>query len=461
MPSIADLLQQDDFLRTLFEAIPCGIIVVDEEGQVQAVNDVIKRTFHGADGATLRRAAGEAIGCFHALQNPEGCGRSETCKNCQVRSAASQALGGKRIFRHKAGMQLSIRGEQRESTLLVSAAPVEFDGQKLAIVVLEDITELSRLRRQLNAEHGFAGIVGRHAKMLELFDTIRELGEVNVPVLIQGESGTGKELVAQAIHSHGPRAEKPFVAVNCGALPDALLESELFGHVEGAFTGATRDRRGRFELAHGGTIFLDEVGDLSAAMQVKLLRVLQENTFERVGSEETVQVDVRVISATNKDLRHEISTGRFREDLFYRLCIVPVTLPTLRERPNDIPLLAEHFLQLAAEEWGRPKPALAPEAMAALMDHAWPGNVRELQNAVQFALVKCRGESIGADHLPPSVLEPADVKPRRRTRKRKLDRQAVEAAMTEAAGNKARAAKLLGVSRATLYRFLSDSTEAP
>jgi len=459
MPSIAALLQQDDFLRTLFEAIPCGIIVVDEEGQVQAVNDVVKRTFHGADDATLRKAAGEAIGCFHALQNPEGCGRSDTCQNCQVRSAASQALGGKRIFRHKAGMQLSLRGEPRESTLLVSAAPVEFDGQKLAIVVLEDITELSRLQRQLNAEHGFAGIVGRDAKMLELFDTIRELGEVNVPVLIQGESGTGKELVAQAIHAHGPRAAKPFVAVNCGALPDALLESELFGHVEGSFTGATRDRRGRFELSHGGTIFLDEVGDLSAAMQVKLLRVLQESTFERVGSEETVQVDVRVLSATNKDLRHEISTGRFREDLFYRLCIVPVTLPALRDRTNDIPLLAEHFLQLAADEWRRPKPALAPEAMAALMDHAWPGNVRELQNAVQFALVKCRGDSIDTGHLPPSVLEPAPVKPRRRVRKKKLQQQAVEAAMTEAAGNKARAAKILGVSRATLYRFIGDSSE--
>ena len=209
-----------------------------------------------------------------------------------------------------------------------------------------DITEVTRLRRRLKTEQSFAGIVGRDTKMLELFDTIRQVADVNIPVLIQGESGTGKELVAAAIHNECPSADKLFVPVNCGALPEGVLESELFGHVKGAFTGAIHDRKGRFELANGGTIFLDEIGDIPAAMQVKLLRVLQEGIFQRVGGEENIKVDVRVISATNKNLAEEVAAGRFREDLFYRLCVVPVYLPSLRERRNDIPLLAEHFLFL-------------------------------------------------------------------------------------------------------------------
>ncbi|MHC4389083.1 MAG: sigma 54-interacting transcriptional regulator, partial [Planctomycetota bacterium] len=198
-----------------------------------------------------------------------------------------------------------------------------------------DITELTHLRRRLKTEQCFAGIIGRDPKMLELFDTIREVTEVHVPVLIQGESGTGKELVAAAIHDEGPLVDKPFVPVNCGALPEGVLESELFGHVKGAFTGAVGDRKGRFELADGGTIFLDEIGEIPGSTQVKLLRVLQEGIFQRVGGEEDVKIDVRVISATNKDLAKEVASGRFREDLYYRLCVVPVYLPPLRERRND------------------------------------------------------------------------------------------------------------------------------
>ena len=456
MEPIASLLQEDGFLRSLFEAIPCGIIVVGDQGRVQAVNDVAKRAYHGVDEAAFDKAAGEAIGCLHALRSPEGCGHTQYCENCEVRNAARRALDGKRSFRHKAVMQLSVDGQPYESTLLVSAAPLAYAGQELAIVVLEDISELTRLRRQLKTEHGFAGIVGRDERMRALFDTIQELAEVDVSVLIQGESGTGKELVASAIHNLGPRAGKPFIPVNCGALPDALLESELFGHVKGAFTGATRDRKGRFELAHGGTIFFDEVADLSPSMQVKLMRALQEGMFEPVGGERTLRVDVRVISATNKDLQDEIAHGRFRDDLFYRLCVVPVTLPALRDRPNDIPLLAAHLLERAAAEWSRAAPSLAAETVAALMEYPWPGNVRELQNALQFALVKCRGGVVEPEHLPPSVVGPhkpaLGVKPRRR----KLQAEAVKRALEETEGNKVRAARLLCVSRATLYRFIAE-----
>ncbi|MBA7641760.1 Anaerobic nitric oxide reductase transcription regulator NorR [subsurface metagenome] len=322
-----------------------------------------------------------------------------------------------------------------------------------------ETAELSDLRRRLKTEQSFAGIVGRDAKMLELFDTIREVAEVNIPVLIQGESGTGKELVAAAIHNEGHGTDKPFVPVNCGALPEGILESELFGHVKGAFTGAIQDRKGRFELADGGTIFLDEIGDIPAAMQVKLLRVLEEGTLTRVGGEESIKVDVRVISATNKNLAEEVAAGRFREDLFYRLCVVPVYLPPLRERRNDIPLLAERLLKKALTEVGREDVVLSPETVGVMMDYEWPGNVRELENALRYALVKCRDNLLLPEYLPLKILEtyvPSQAYPRKQ-RKRKLDAESVWRTLEETSGNKVEAAVRLGVSRATLYRFLQES----
>ena len=322
-----------------------------------------------------------------------------------------------------------------------------------------DTAELSHLRRRLKTEQSFAGIVGRDAKMLQLFDTIREVAKVNIPVLIQGESGTGKELVAAAIHNEGPLASKPFVAVNCGALPEGVLESELFGHVKGAFTGAVGDRKGRFELADGGTIFLDEIGELPRATQVKLLRVLQEGTFQRVGGEESIKVDVRVISATNKNLTEEVAAGRFREDLFYRLCVVPVYLPPLRERRNDIPLLAKNLLKRALKDMDRENVVLSPETVGVMMDYDWPGNVRELENALQYALIKCRDNLLLPEYLPSQILE--TYVPRRghqrKQRKRKLDAETVWRTLDETGGNKVETALRLGVSRATLYRFLKES----
>jgi len=316
---------------------------------------------------------------------------------------------------------------------------------------------LRNLRRRLKTEVGFAGIIGQDPKMLELFDTIRELADVDVPVLIQGESGTGKELVAMAIHNEGHRARHPFLPVNCGALPEGLLESELFGHVRGAFTGAIRDKRGRFELANQGTIFLDEVGDLSSTLQVKLLRVLQEGTFEPVGAEKTIKVNVRVISATNKNLKKEIEEGRFRSDLFYRMCVVPITLPPLRERREDIPHLIDYIFKQALKEQKRKEVEISPEALSAMIDYDWPGNVRELQNTIQYALLKCRGNPIQLDHLPQTItgVKALEKGFRKIIRKRKLNAVTVERALMETKGNKAEAARRLGVSRATLYRFLS------
>ena len=344
-----------------------------------------------------------------------------------------------------------------------------------------DIGELSQLRTRLKTEKSFSGIIGRDKKMLEVYEVIKEVANVDVPVLIQGESGTGKELVAAAIHNESVRANKPFVAVNCGALPEGVLESELFGHVKGAFTGAVCDRKGRFELADGGTIFLDEIGDFPAAMQVKLLRVLQKGSsqtagdsssisssrvsFQPVGGERTIEADVRVISATNKDLEAEVAAGRFRQDLFYRLCVVPVYLPAVRERLHDIPLLAEHLLGKAAAEAGREQVVLSAEALDTMMDYTWPGNVRELENALRYALVKCRDKVLLPEHLPFQVVRgntTARVAPRKtkRQRRRKLDAVSVRQALEQAGGNKVEAARLLGVSRATLYRFIDKSGTA-
>ena len=317
---------------------------------------------------------------------------------------------------------------------------------------VQDIT------RQKQESHSFSGIIGRDAKMLELFQTVRQVADVNIPVLLQGESGTGKELIARAIHNEGPRSDKPFVPVNCGALPEGLLESELFGHVKGAFTGAMRNRKGRFEMAHGGTLFLDEVADLSKIVQAKLLRVLQEGTFEQVGSEKTLLSDVRIISAANRVLKSEMERGRFRDDLYYRLSVVPIHLPPLRERKNDIPLLVENFLEKAPIEGLRTE-GISNSALAVMVDYPWPGNVRELQSAIRYSLIKSKGRIIQPEHLPIELKE-MKVKPSSRGPFRKLDAERVKDALIRSGGNKAKAARSLGVGRATLYRFLAASPDA-
>ncbi|MEI8243178.1 MAG: sigma 54-interacting transcriptional regulator [bacterium] len=353
-------------------------------------------------------------------------------------------------------------GEQR--TLEARIRPLrEADGRWAGLVaVFHDITREFALARRMGELQSFAGIVGRESKMQEVFDLIRDVADSTVPILIRGESGTGKELVAAAIHNEGPRAGKPFIAVNCGALPEGLLESELFGHVRGAFTGAIRDKKGRFELADGGTIFLDEIGDISPAMQVRLLRVLQEGVMQRVGSEASIQVDVRVISATHRDLQKEIADGRFREDLFYRLNVVPIWIPPLRERLADIPLLVDHLLARFLSEMGRATTVrLSPEAMDVLLTCDWPGNVRELQNWLQYALVKCHGQEIRPEHLPPSrvVARTAAAAAPASPARDPLTVERVRDVLVRCRGNRRDAARALGVARATLYRFFDAHPE--
>jgi sigma-54 dependent transcriptional regulator, acetoin dehydrogenase operon transcriptional activator AcoR len=307
----------------------------------------------------------------------------------------------------------------------------------------------------LRSENPFPRIIGQDAKMKAIFRQILDAAPYDYPVHLSGATGTGKELAARAIHDHSRRRQGPFVPVNCGALPENIVESELFGHVKGAFTGAERSRQGRFELAHRGTLFLDEVADLSPYIQVRLLRVLQCGQFEKVGGERTIGVDVRLISATNKPLKAEMNAGRFRQDLFYRLNVVPIHMPPLKARRGDIALLARHFLHLAAMRYHRQPVVFTDAALFSLQSHDWPGNVRELQNAVHFALVRARGRVIDAIHLPSDVQQAAVAG---KTCRLKAD--AVAAALDRCGGNKSRAARYLGVGRATLYRFLSASPES-
>jgi len=458
MKPIADLLNQDGFLKNLFESIPCGVLIVDRDRRVQAVNNVMERTFGMSAAEAIDKRGGEVLRCVNAFKSPKGCGFADECQTCQVRKTALEALAGRQIHRNRAKIQLMTNGEVHDLVLLVSAAPVEHEGEGLAVIILEDITELNTLRRRLKTEQSFAGIIGRNVRMQELFESIRDGSEVDVSILIQGESGTGKELVAVAIHNEGPRANKPFVPVNCGALPEGLLESELFGHVKGSFTGALRDKKGRFELAHGGTLFLDEVADLPNGVQAKLLRVLQEGTFERVGDEKTISADVRIISAANRDLKREVERGNFRDDLYYRINVVPIYMPPLRERKNDIPLLIDHFLDRIVKDENQNPPGISDDAMPLMMDYHWPGNVRELENAIQFAIVKCKGREILPDDLPMELRKYKRPVSKRGPSK-KLDIDAVKEALVKTGGNKARAAKNLGVGRATLYRFLADYPE--
>ncbi len=322
-----------------------------------------------------------------------------------------------------------------------------------------DMTDLVELKMKTGRLNGFSGIIGNHAKMLQVFQQIQNVAGYDYPVNLFGETGTGKELVAAAIHQESHRRKRPFVPINCGAIPEGLIESELFGHLKGAFSGAVRDKKGRFELADGGTLFLDEVSELSRPMQVKLLRFLQEGAIEKVGAEKTTAVDVRVISASNVDLKQAVLKKAFREDLYYRLNVIPIRIPPLRERKTDIPLLVEHFLKEASRTYGQNRIRVSRKARACMMDYDWPGNVRELQNAVQFAIVKCNGAEIGLEDLPLELKAGGRLTPRKGPAK-KLNPDRVREALKQTSGNKSRAATLLGVGRATLYRFLDRHPEA-
>ncbi len=317
----------------------------------------------------------------------------------------------------------------------------------------------NELQEELEKRSRFANIIGKSQQMKRVFEVVSQVAPTKASVLITGESGVGKELIADAIHYNSPRKDKAFIKVHCAALAETLLESELFGHEAGAFTGAVSRKRGRFELAHLGTLFLDEIGEINQSVQIKILRVLQEKTFERVGGEDTIEVDVRIIAATNKNLKEEIAKGAFREDLYYRLNVVNIEIPPLRERKEDIPLLVHHFVKELAQENGKPVEGIDHKAAAVLYNYAWPGNVRELRNCIESAIVMAKGNAIMPEDLPPTVRGGAEedyIRLASGITLAEAEKEVIAYTLGRNRGNKSRTAEVLGIGRKTLHRKIEE-----
>nr|WP_239057810.1 sigma 54-interacting transcriptional regulator [Pseudodesulfovibrio sp. JC047] len=362
-------------------------------------------------------------------------------------------------------IELAIR-DLGERMVEINCSPLVDQGKqhKGAVLVVRDVSHVADLEKQLQQRHGFRGIVGRSSAMQDMYQLLEQLSSLESSVLILGESGTGKELVAEALHYGGTRAGKSLVKVNCSALSESLLESELFGHVRGAFTGAVKDKVGRIQAAQGGTLFLDEIGDISPLLQLKLLRFLEQKEYERVGESKTYSADVRILAATNVDLLESVRQGTFREDLYYRLNVMPITLPPLRERQADIPLLVDHFLRFFSDHFGKFFEGVSQEVMDLFMGYSWPGNIRELRHALEHACILAPGKIVTLKHIRkdlmgdvvsrPAVVSEA-VPPSTGTFfLRKPGKEDILAALQQTHGNKARAARQLGIHRATLYRKL-------
>jgi len=441
-------------LRTYSDAIVDtmmdGVMIVDTEGVIQSVNRAMER-ITGYSSQELQGQPCSILNCDNCFSQIEG----KVHINCELYYAGSVA---KRRCR--------LQGKDGRFVYALKNATVlkAEDGTLVGgLETLTDITSLVEKEQTIKELAGlvspgsdvFEGIVGRSPQMLALYDLVANAATSDVPVIIYGESGTGKELVADAIHRLGKRSKGPLVKVNCAALNESLLESELFGHVKGAFTGADRDRRGRFEAAHGGDLFFDEIGDVPLATQVKLLRVLQEKRVERVGDNTPMPVDTRIIAATHRNLWQMTQEGRFREDLYYRLNVVPISVPPLRDRPGDIPLLINHLIKAIRLRTQKPVDGVTEETMKILSDHSWPGNVRELINALEYAFVVCHEELIFPRHLPP-----LSEKAERRGdhggggRARHIGPEELTQALEKAGGGRQEAARLLGISRVTLWKLM-------
>ncbi|MBI5896732.1 MAG: sigma 54-interacting transcriptional regulator [Desulfobacterales bacterium] len=459
----------DRYWKTVVNTLRDGLMIVDERGIIVSVNDALER-ITGYSRAELIGNDCSILNC-DVCQNIRANGGGERCS-----LFAGQTVKGRQC--------VIVRKDGSIMHALKSACLLNDDqGDRIgAVDTITDITELiekenqiAAYERQLRSDDGFCGLIGTSPPMRRVFDLIANAAQSDAPVIILGESGTGKELAAQAIHQIGARADKPFVKVNCASFTESLLESELFGHVRGAYTGAYRDRAGRFEAADGGDIFMDEIGDLPLATQIKLLRVLEEKIVERVGDATPVPVDVRIISASNRNLPDLIRRGQFREDLFFRINVIPILLPPLRERREDIPLLAESFFHniglknrksiqgiadhtmacLIGLKNRKSIQGIADDTMACLMAYAWPGNVRELKSAFEYAFVTCQESTIRPRHLPPNLQSSiAGVQPptaRSAFNRQEIQRMELIEALEATEGNQSRAAELLGVTRVTIW----------
>lgn len=430
------------YFPLVLDVVDQGIFTVDPGGHITSFNKA-------AELITGYNAA-EVLGreCSSVF-------RTDLCSTvCPLR----QSIASRARLRNRE-VRISTK-DGRSIPISISTAPLETgSGQLLGgVEVFMDLSHVEDLRRKLDGKYHFGDILSRNPEMQRIFDMLPRVAQSESTILICGATGTGKELLAKAIHNHGPRRRKGFVPVNCAALPETLLESELFGYRRGAFTDAKRDKLGRIAQAEGGTLFLDEVGDLSISMQVKLLRFLQEKTYEPLGSTFSIKADVRVITATNRDLEKMVGEGSFRADLYFRLNVLQITLPSLNRRREDIPLLARHFIQRFRQVTGKAIEGLSTEAMAALMKYDFPGNIRELENIIERSFIICDEREIPPSALPPQAFidspPPAEQVGDAVGALEKLERDAIRAALDRRAGNRTRAAKDLGIHRTTLVRKL-------
>jgi PAS domain S-box-containing protein len=425
-------------LEAIFRSVHDGIVAVDREMNITALNDAFMK------GCGVNE---DIIGKNYSAL-PEDC--SGHCKDALAESIKKKIT----IERFRVSCGAGNR------VVNLTASPLLGDDGRLigAVIVVRDMTRQAALEESGPDRTEYAGMVGSSPAMRKVYSMIGDLANLDSTVLITGESGTGKELVARALHNEGIRKNGSFVAVNCSAIGDNLLESELFGHVKGAFTGALRDRAGRFEAADGGTIFLDEIGDISTQMQLRLLRVLQEREFERVGDDRTRKVDVRVIAATNRDIPEKLGDGSFREDLYYRLNVIEIQMPALRERREDLPLLVDYFIKKFNSQFKKAIKSLSGDAMDIFMEHQWPGNIRQMENVIEHAAIQCKGEAITSECLPGSFLSTGASASKSLTGTASADGEAkaIREALEKSAWNKAKAARLLGISRATIYRKMDE-----
>lgn len=427
-------------LEAIFRSVQEGIITVDTDMRIIEANAAVEKIFHVNHQEITGKKFNEIL--------PES---YQVC--CNVVQETLETKQGVREYR----VELRHEHYPRQIAIMNSAPLIDQEQRFVgAVLVLRDITRLSELESALRERHQFQNLIGKNSTMQKIYRLLEDLADTETTVLITGASGTGKELVAEAIHYSGPRALKPLVKVNCSALSENLLESELFGHVKGAFTGAIRDKIGRFQAADCGTIFLDEIGDISPVIQLKLLRVLQEKVFERVGDAAPLKVDVRVIAATNRDLKERVRRGEFREDLYYRLKVVEITLPRLRERLEDIPLLVEHFCTRFNKSFNKNITGITDEVLAVFMNYDWPGNIRELEHAIEHGFVLCHGQEITCEHLPQEIKEWCGDALQTADASRVLTQDIIIGTLQKCGWNKAKAARSLGVSRQTMYRKISE-----
>ncbi len=432
-----------DEVTVILDSIADGVFTVDMDFRITSFN----RSAELITGFSAEEAVGQQ--CYNIFRTSV----------CQTDCLLGESI---RTGRRISGQELTILNRQNvEVPISVSTAILRNPKGDVigGVETFRDLTAVEQLRQEMQRKYTLHDMVSKNHRMQQIFALITDVAATTASVMIQGETGTGKGLLARAIHNESPRRDGPFVEVNCGSLPDTLLESELFGHVAGAFTDARAARKGRFELADGGTLFLDEIGDTSQVMQVKMLRVLQEGTFEPVGSSETRKTDVRVIAATHRDLKDLVNRESFRQDLYYRINTLQVILPPLRERREDIPLLVNHYIERFNRLTGKRVRKASGKAMRAMMQYDWPGNVRELEHAIEHAFVLAKEATFGLNHLPVELSSEEDTDrasapggEHPRTILHDAERRAIEEVLTRHEGNKAAASRELGVSRTTLWR---------